>query len=146
MVISKKIIKISLVIVVLGIIGAGAVIALNNRTSRLIPPAEETNVKEQAVLAVDDGKGSPKTFDVEFTQGDSAFNVLEDAFKKLNIALETKNYDIGVLIESIGGTKNGENGKYWMYYINGKLADIAADKYKINSGDKIEFKFEKYPY
>jgi len=146
MVISKKTIKIGLVIVVLAIIGAGAVMALNNRTGRLVSPVAETNVKKQAVLVVDDGKGSPKTFNVEFNQGDSAFNVLKNALEKSNVVLETKNYDIGVLIESIGGIKNGENEKYWMYYINEKLANIAADKYKINLGDKIEFKFEKSPY
>ena len=33
-----------------------------------------------------------------------------------------------------------------MYYVNGVLPMVAADKKEIKSGDIVEFKFEKSPF
>lgn len=56
------------------------------------------------------------------------------------------NYDFGVFIESISGIKNGDGGKYWQYYINDILGDVAADKKNLSSGDVAEWRFEKVPF
>ena len=53
-----------------------------------------------------------------------------------------KNYTgMGKFIESINGIKNGE--KSWIYYVNGKKANIGISNYKINSGDVVSWKYEK---
>jgi len=56
------------------------------------------------------------------------------------------NYEFGVFIESIGGIKNGDDGKYWQYYINDILGDVAADKKNLSSGDVVEWRFEEVPF
>ena len=52
----------------------------------------------------------------------------------------------GVFVESIGGIKNGDEGKYWQYYINNTLGDVAADKKAINKNDVVEWRFENVPF
>jgi len=81
--------------------------------------------------------------------GQESGQTVFDALKQLSNngkALELKynnNYKYGVFVESIGGVKNGDGGKYWQYYVNGKLGDVAADKKEVKTGDKVEWRFEK---
>ncbi len=56
------------------------------------------------------------------------------------------NYDFGVFVESIKGVKNGDEGKYWQYYINGVLGDVAADKKILKKDDRVEWRFEMVPF
>jgi len=56
------------------------------------------------------------------------------------------NYSYGVFIESIGGIKNGDGGKYWQYYVNDILGDVAADKKVLKEGDKAEWRFEEVDF
>ena len=51
-------------------------------------------------------------------------------------------YD-SILIDSINGTENGENGHYWQYYVNGTLANVGCDKYVLHNNDVVEWKFEQ---
>lgn len=112
---------------------------------------EETETSQETIerevsLIIDDGEESPKIFEAEFKEGFTAFNLLKEKTEELNIILKTKTYDFGVLIEAIGDKENGENGKYWLYYVNEEMPPVAADKKEIKPGDKIEFKFEKSPF
>lgn len=81
--------------------------------------------------------------------GEKSSQTVFDALKELSNggkAFELKynnNYSFGVFIESIGGVKNGDDGKYWQYYVNGKLGEVAADKQEVKAGDKVEWRFEK---
>ena len=56
------------------------------------------------------------------------------------------NYNFGVFIESINGIKNGEEEKYWQYYINNVLGDVAADKKTLEDKNSIEWRFEEVPF
>ena len=103
-------------------------------------------VKKEVVLAIDNGEAEPKTFKAEFKEGMTAFDLLKTKAEELSLVLKTKTYDIGVLIEAIGEKENGKDGKYWLYYVNGEMPMVSADKKEIKPGDKIEFKFEKSPF
>jgi len=106
----------------------------------------QENIKQEVVLVVDDGEGSPKTFEAKFEAGMTAFDLLKEKTEESSMVLKTKSYDIGLMIEAIGDKKNGESGKYWLYYVNGEMPQVAADKKEIKVGDKVEFKFEKSPF
>ncbi len=56
------------------------------------------------------------------------------------------NYSFGVFIESINGIKNGDEEKYWQYYINNVLGDVAADKKTLEDKNSIEWRFEEVPF
>ena len=138
-------------------IGIGIIIIVSgwiifpDRIEQLISQEEigipqETIKKEVVSLVIDDTEGTPQTFEVEFTKGMTAFGALKNKTDEFNIALKTKTYDIGIFVEAIGDKENGQDEKYWMYYVNNEMPMIAADKKEIKAGDKVEFKFEKSPF
>lgn len=45
------------------------------------------------------------------------------------------------LVDSINEVINGENNKYWQYWINREYGMVGADKQPVNNGDIIEWKF-----
>lgn len=77
----------------------------------------------------------------------SVFSGLINYGKENNVGIKyNNNYDFGVFIESIGKIKNGDDGKYWQYYVNGILGDVAADKRILREGDSVEWRFEEVPF
>lgn len=100
-------------------------------------------IKKEVFLVIDDAQGPPKSFKTQFQEKMTAFDLLSRGAENLSLTLETKTYDIGIFIEAIGGIKNGKDSKYWMYYVNGELPMVSADKEELKSGDAVEFKFEK---
>ncbi|XOB46594.1 MAG: DUF4430 domain-containing protein [Candidatus Nealsonbacteria bacterium] len=118
-----------------------------------VPPTslEEVEISQQEVkqgvsLTIDNGEEPPKIIESEFREGTTVFDLLKEKTRELDSALKTKTYDFGVLIEAIGDKENGQDGKYWLYYVNGEMPMVVADKKEIKPGDKIEFKFEKSPF
>ncbi|OGL87708.1 hypothetical protein A3I42_01780 [Candidatus Uhrbacteria bacterium RIFCSPLOWO2_02_FULL_49_11] len=65
-----------------------------------------------------------------------------DLFKWAGVPVEMKTYDFGSFVESISGVK-GEQGRWWIYYLNGAAATMAADKYMVKPGDVVEWKYEE---
>ena len=142
---TRLVIGITVIILVI----LGLTIFLNK--DNLLSPRKETEVsqpeiKEEVSLIIDDGEKTLLISKSEFKEGTTAFDLLKEKTEESGLTLKTKTYDMGVLIEVIGDKENGEDGKYWMYYVNGEMPMVAADKKKINPGDKIEFKFEKSPF
>lgn len=64
-----------------------------------------------------------------------------------NLQIETKWYDTwgegGMVVESINGVRNGDNGYFWEYVVNGKIPDISADKYQLTPHDITEWRLLK---
>lgn len=48
---------------------------------------------------------------------------------------------LGYFVYEINGIK-GKSGAYWIYYINGKEANVGISKYIVKNGDVIEWKQE----
>ena len=142
---SLKKIKVLILVIALAVVGSGLIIFANKSQYDLPAPTaeEQKTATEQAVLVIDDGQGNPKTFNVEFNQGNTVFALLRAEAEKSGLDLKIKIYDIGVLVEGIGGVENGENGKYWLYYVNGEMPMVSADKNQVKPGDKIEFKYAR---
>lgn len=97
---------------------------------------------EKIQLVPGDGLILPET-EVEFSDGESAFHVLERELKKRNIHFEFTNapmYD-SVYIEGIGNLYEFDAGNLsgWMYRVNGKVPSVGCSQYKLENGDKIEF-------
>ncbi len=140
---------------ILGIVAiiAGALIFTSAQTTPndVVAVAQfRTNVKgvstsAQASVAIQ-GLEEPLTEGVENlpTNGATALDLLTYATQKNNLELKTKDYgDMGTLVEGIGSVANGTDDKYWAYYVNGTLGQVAADQYQVKVGDAIEFRFEK---
>ncbi len=79
----------------------------------------------------------------EFSEGQSAFDVLERELKNRNIHFEfTKNpmFD-SVYIQGIGNLYEFDAGNLsgWIYRVNGEILSVGCSQYKLKKGDKIEF-------
>lgn len=106
----------------------------------------ENNPSQKALtLIINDGTNTyHSSFD--YRQGMTVFDLLKEATAKFKLVLKIKQYETGILVESIGGVKNGQDKKYWLYYVNGKMPMVSVDKNKLNPGDKVEFKFAPSPF
>ncbi len=106
---------------------------------------EQEKVAEKLTinLLVEGLSGLPAT--VEFKSG----SLLLDLLKELNqnyptLNLQTKDFgQMGVLVEQLGNYKNGTDGKYWQYFVNGIQPMVGADKYVLQNNDQVEWKFAK---
>lgn len=105
-------------------------------------PAAETKL-EKVLVAVDFGDSRKQETETSWQQGATAFDLTKAGAEKLSLAVESQSSSFGVLIEKINNFENGQDGKYWMLYINGQGAATAADKTEVKAGDKIEWKFIK---
>lgn len=90
----------------------------------------------------EDGLILPET-EVEFSDGESVFDVLKRELKRRNIHFEFTNnamYD-SAYIEGIGNLYELDAGNLsgWMYRVNGKVPSVGCSQYKLENGDKIEF-------
>lgn len=63
--------------------------------------------------------------------------------KRVASGVITKSSSFGEYVQSIGTLKGGDGGKYWSFYVNGKMASVGAGSYVAKGGEKIEWKFEK---
>lgn len=86
---------------------------------------------------------SPTT--VEFTPGESVWDVLKRELDQRNIAYEysfSNKYN-SVYIESIAG--DGEfdhgSGSGWMFNVNGTYPNYGASQYKLKQGDKVQWRY-----
>lgn len=78
------------------------------------------------------------------TNNATVANLLFECADHYNFDVETEywtGYD-SFFIESINGTKNGEDNRYWQYYVNGEYADAGCSRYVLNDNDVVEWRFE----
>jgi len=146
--------KRTLVILTVIIIGLAIVVGggwLVFSSTSLQPAVEQTGnsnsnsleaVENRATLLINYGD-KEEIFQVNFDESATVFDVLKNKATEMGLNFKTKEYDFGVLIEAIGEKENGQGGKYWLYYVNGEMPMVSADKTILKPGDKVEFKFEK---
>lgn len=102
---------------------------------------KQTTPKAETVFLTIDFGAEKKIAQVGFKEGMTVFDALQAGTKKLGLILETQIYNIGVFINNIGDKKNGQENNYWTYYVNGEFAQVAADRYKLKAGDRVEWRF-----
>lgn len=148
----KKQLNFKLALLLLGILMTGAVFLagqkylflkgeINNLTKTETAVTEEIN-QEKVVYIIDFGAGKTKSYRIIPDQGATVFSLLESLAGKENFTVSSTFYkDVGVLVQSIDGIKNGADNKYWQYWVNGDLPMVAADKKEVKTGDKVEWRF-----
>ena len=98
----------------------------------------------KAALVPEDGVLLPVT-EVEFTGGNSVFDVFRQTLKNQKIHFEyvdASAYD-SVYIEGIGNLYEFDCGPQsgWMYSVNGVFPDVGTSSYTVSSGDVIALSF-----
>ncbi|MEF8879331.1 MAG: DUF4430 domain-containing protein [Candidatus Thermoplasmatota archaeon] len=104
-----------------------------------------TTSKTMAVnMTINYGNGTINRYTIN-TSNETVYHILMETSKKYNFTVSsTYSEKYGSYqIQSIGGKKNGENSKYWIYYVNNTTGQISADKKIVDNKDEITWRFEK---
>lgn len=68
--------------------------------------------------------------------------ITQSLAKQQSWEFESKDYgEMGSLVTKIGEKTNGQDQKYWQFYINGEQPMLSADKFTPKNGDQIEWRF-----
>lgn len=140
------------VIVIVILIAVGAQYILRSQTNLTLPNfqqrnlfklEESTNPTETVIniekVSIDFGNGQKLNGEAA-TQ--SAYQALVKVAKDNNLSVEVKQYKYGVMVEKVGDVGGTQNSA-WMYFVNGKPGQIAADRYVLHPGDKVEWVFQR---
>ncbi|MDD5433419.1 MAG: DUF4430 domain-containing protein [Candidatus Pacebacteria bacterium] len=155
---SKKIFSISFIAVLSIIIVVAGVYFLSQQYSQLPELGSALPGKQivQEIISgdflakdvgyeINNGQGN-KVYEFDYVASSTVFSALEAIGQKEDFAITFKDYpEMGVLIQSIGTTTNGTDNKYWQYWVNGVLGEVAADKKFLKPGDRVEWKFDIAP-
>lgn len=76
---------------------------------------------------------------VPFTEGDTAFDVLQEVAE-----VDYEKTDYGPFITGINGVQP-EGDDYWGFFINGQEAQVGAADYELQNGDHLLFKITSFP-
>jgi hypothetical protein len=103
---------------------------------------------ETSVVLVINGEGWNLKENVVAYEDDTVFSLLQRSLLRNDITFEYTYYEEfdSLLIDSIFDDVNGDEGKYWQYYVNGDLPIVGADNLRATNGDTIEWRFEVIPY
>lgn len=69
--------------------------------------------------------------------GKSALDILKEKAE-----VKTVDSTYGVYVDQINGTANND-GSFWIFYVNGQMADVDPAQYQCKPDDKIEWRYEK---
>mgnify|MGYP000480565113 CR=1 FL=1 len=117
----------------------------SNPTSNGTSEVRPASVDDFGVVRVmvDDGDGI-KTFSGVPVVGETALDFLENMFEAEGVDFGTKEFPgIGVLVELIGDKSNGEDGKYWQYWVNGAFASVGVHALELRPRDIMLWQFAK---
>lgn len=111
---------------------------------QVVPPVPTLVVPEKrsATLVLDDGK-TIATYSGILAK--NAFEILTTVGNQNNIPIVTKQYDFGVFVQKVGDKENSKD-MAWIYSVNGKSGEVAADQYELKNGDVVEWKYTKPLY
>ena len=100
-------------------------------------PTGAATFNEKCNLLVSDGI-SEYSFEV-ILENSTAFDVLK---KKFDVEYTESEYGVFIIgIKTPYDWINQDSEHFWMWFINGELAEVSADYYYAQKGDNITFKY-----
>lgn len=129
----------AIIILCLIVIGVGALFILQKQF-------KTTPQQQQLPIETTSPAVSVTIFDGSSTATYSGISALTpyEALTKIasqkQISVQTKQYDFGVFVEAIAGKENTKD-KTWIYFVNGKSGEVAADKYTLKQNDTVEWNY-----
>ena len=140
--------KVSLIItgvLSLGLFGLASFIVDNPLSLKESSPVEQNLSGESqglAFISIDFGGGRRKVMEIKPNGIESLFQITKERLAEDGIELYYAAYSgLGELITRIGDEKNGTEGKYWQFWVNGTYSQVGASSYIPKAGDIIEWKF-----
>ena len=98
---------------------------------------DNTIKNEGNKVTIDFGDGRKVTQNAD---AKSALSALEKVASGKGYKIITKEYKYGSIVEEVNRVKN-TSANNWIYSVNGIPGKIAADRYILNPGDEVEWKY-----
>lgn len=129
------------------VIFLGVILFFNSNFLEKVPQASLSEITQNKVLyIINKGNEEINKYQIEISQDSTVFSLLETLSQREKFEVSSTSYkEMGVFVETIDAVKNGTEGKYWQYFVNDKLGEVAADKKTIKESDEIEWRFEVPP-
>lgn len=107
-----------------------------------VPPLAVTPIVESYPVVFEQQVRVPgKPVATESAKAKQDENALSVLTRTHNV--QTKHFSFGDVAESIDGNRGGTDGRYWIFYVNGKMSEIGAGEYKVKNGDVVIWKLQK---
>lgn len=112
----------------------------------------ETKETNESQTTTEAPAENPQTQNVEITINDTVNDkeILTESAEVKKDGLQTyleenhqAKFENGMMTELKGISQDTDANQYWMYYVNGEMAEVGIGDYEVKDGDKIEFKFEQ---
>ena len=131
--------------IVIGILIGGTLSYIYLENFSQIEKAPESSTIT-VTLIIDFGNNTTMVFENITPEDPTAYGLLMECAKPEHGNFTVKStyyaaYD-SMFVEAIEGVENGDNGKYWQYYVNGELPMVGANKYVLKDGDIVKWVFE----
>lgn len=107
--------------------------------TRLTPVEVEQPTNETVKLVLNDGQKTA-TYSAMMRNGLTALDLTQEIAAREKIELKLKEYDFGVMLESILGKMNTAD-KAWILFVNGAGAAIGAGEQRVTAGDVVEWRY-----
>jgi len=142
----KGLIGIIVVLLVVFLLASGLYYFLTRRISETpkIPTDHKEEITQNKVwYIIKPGPEDVREYQIEISPNSNVHSLLEELAAMEDFKIETAHYPgTGVFVESIDGFKGGTDNKWWQYWVNGKLGEVASDRKKVEGNDLIEWRFE----
>lgn len=91
--------------------------------------------KLQATIELIEDGESFKKETLSFNEGEKLLDVM-----KRNLELEEKD---GFITSIDGHTQDEDSNKYWLYTVNGEMAEVGANQFELQDKDEVVFTLEE---
>lgn len=151
-------IKIVLMVVTVFLLLGSTYFLFSNKVSEQVPiqiteneavekvPVQE-NTETRPELVVDKNLATLEINGIKYQnkieKNTSVYDFMNKIREKGGLDFKDKTYiGMGKFVEEINGIR-GNGSEFWIYYVNGKKAQIGVSNYRINPGDVVSWKYEK---
>ncbi len=97
-----------------------------------------------ATLVIDFGNDTVDTYNIKLENA-TVFSVLEEASKLYSFTIVAQYYEQYQChyVTSINSVDEGQDNKYWQYYLNENYGTVGADFQTVQDGDLVEWVFQQ---
>lgn len=113
------------------------------KTSSYVLGEYAQKVQENFTLQVNLGDGKIEKYEIEENQKLKTVWDLMQNIRSQDLNFKSKSFQgLGQMITEINDMPNGQEGKYWFFYINNQKSPVGVSSYRLKAGDVVEWKFE----
>lgn len=128
-------------LLVFGFIGVVLVFGLLNTAPSQESPVGETSPKiETAMVVVQFDDNNTVANEIQVQDNTTAYSLLETLAEDMGLEVRAQQYPFGVFVEAINEYE-GSAEKAWIYFVDGKSGNVAANEQVVSGGSTVEWKY-----